>query len=63
MIAHWDEVEAGRGEAGHIGGEWKDLGAAAGTKTVGVSRIRIDPGNGRPHHRLEDSTTTESRKG
>ena len=52
MIAHWDEVESGRAEAGHIAGVWTDLGAAAGTKTVGVSRIRVDPGKwSTPFHR------------
>ena len=44
MIAHWDEAESGRAEAGHIAGEWTDLGVAAGTKTVGVCRIKVDPG-------------------
>ena len=41
MICHWDEVETGRAEAGHIAGEWTDLGTSAGTKTVGLCRIRI----------------------
>ena len=36
VIAHWDEAESGRAEAGHLAGEWTDLGVAAGTKTVGV---------------------------
>jgi uncharacterized cupin superfamily protein len=44
VICHWDEVESGRAEAGHIAGEWTDLGAGAETKTVGLCRIRIDPG-------------------
>jgi hypothetical protein len=30
VIAHWDEAESGRAEAGHIAGEWTDLGVAAG---------------------------------
>jgi uncharacterized cupin superfamily protein len=52
VIAHWDDVEAGRREAGHIGGAWSGLGAAAGTKTVGVNRIRVDPGKwSTPFHR------------
>ena len=52
MICHWDEVETGRGEAGHIAGDWSDLGRAAGTKTVGLKRIRIDPGRwSTPLHR------------
>ena len=52
MIAHWDEAESGRAEAGHIAGEWTDLGVAAGTKTVGVCRIKVDPGKwSTPLHR------------
>ena len=52
MICHWDEVACGRAEAGHIAGEWTDLGVAAGTKTVGLNRIRIDPGKwSTPFHR------------
>ena len=52
MIAHWDEAGSGRAEAGHIGGEWTDLGNAAGTKTVGVCRIKVDPGRwSTPFHR------------
>ena len=34
MIAHWDEAESGRAEAGHIAGEWTDLGVAAGKRWV-----------------------------
>ena len=52
MIAHWDETESGRAEAGHIGGEWADLGRAAGTRTVGLCRIRVDRGRWwTPFHR------------
>lgn len=52
MICHWDEVASGRAEAGHIAGEWTDLGAAAGTQTVGLNRIQIDPGKwSTPFHR------------
>jgi uncharacterized cupin superfamily protein len=52
VICHWDEVESGRAEAGHIAGEWTDLGVAAGTKTVGLCRIRVDPGRwSTPFHR------------
>ena len=52
MIAHWDEAGSGRAKAGHIGGEWTDLGNAAGTKTVGVCRIKVDPGRwSTPFHR------------
>ena len=52
MIAHWDEAESGRAEAGHLAGLWTDLGAAAGTQRVGVCRIQIDPGKwSTPFHR------------
>ncbi len=42
--AHWDEVEGEHFERGHIAATWTDLGSAAGSVTVGVHRIRIDPG-------------------
>jgi uncharacterized cupin superfamily protein len=52
VLAHWDEVESGRGETGHLGGEWSNLGSAAGTQTVGLKRIRVDPGKwSTPYHR------------
>jgi uncharacterized cupin superfamily protein len=52
VIAHWDDVESGRAEAGHIAGLWTDLGSAAGTKTIGVCRIQVDPGRwSTPVHR------------
>ena len=52
MIAHWDEARSGRAEAGHIAGVWTDLGQAAGTRTVGVKRIQVDPGKwSTPFHR------------
>ncbi|MBA2385388.1 MAG: cupin domain-containing protein [Actinobacteria bacterium] len=52
MLAHWDEVERGRGETGHLGGEWSNLGSAAGTRKVGLKRIRVDPGKwSTPYHR------------
>jgi uncharacterized cupin superfamily protein len=44
MIAHWDEVEGERGEVGHLVSTWYDLGEAAGSVTVGLQRIQIDPG-------------------
>lgn len=43
-IAHWDEVEAERFEAGHISGAWSDLGTAAGSVGVGVNRIVLESG-------------------
>jgi uncharacterized cupin superfamily protein len=52
VLAHWDEVESGCGETGHLGGEWSDLGSSAGTQTVGLKRIRVDPGKwSTPYHR------------
>jgi uncharacterized cupin superfamily protein len=52
VLAHWDEVEGGRAEAGHLAGHWRNLGRAAGSKTVGVKRIQIDPGKwSTPLHR------------
>jgi uncharacterized cupin superfamily protein len=44
VIARWDEVEGERAEQGHLAGTWFDLGTAAGTRNVGVTRIRVDPG-------------------
>jgi len=43
-VANWDDVEPRRGELGHIGGNWRNLGRAAGSVGVGVTRIDIDPG-------------------
>ena len=43
MIAHWDDVDKDRAEVGHLGAIWINLGVAAGTKTVGVNRIQINP--------------------
>jgi uncharacterized cupin superfamily protein len=44
VIAHWDEVESRHLEKGPMAATWQRLGDAAGTKTVGVNRMRIDPG-------------------
>ena len=43
-VAHWDDVEGERRERGHIAGAWRDLGEAAGSVTVGLQRIEVDPG-------------------
>lgn len=43
MISHWDEVRSSRGERGHIAGTWQSLTGRA-SQTVGVKRIRVDPG-------------------
>src|SRR5262249_56205625 len=42
--AHWDEAESHRGANGEIDATWQRLGAAAGTRHVGVSRVRVAPG-------------------
>ena len=43
MISYWDEVESSRGERGHIAGSWQSL-TGRSSQTVGVKRIRVDPG-------------------
>lgn len=43
-LAHWDEVEEHRLAAGEMDAVWQALGAAAGTKGVGVNRVRVAPG-------------------
>jgi uncharacterized cupin superfamily protein len=43
-VAHWDDVEGYRREAGHLAGTWYDLGSAAGSVGVGLKRIQVDPG-------------------
>jgi uncharacterized cupin superfamily protein len=43
-VAQWDEAESEVGEVGHLGGTWTDLGAAAGSVTLGVNRIQVQPG-------------------
>ena len=44
MIAHWDDVEADVIDKGPLGFTTYDLGTAAGTKNVGVTRARVNPG-------------------
>ena len=43
-LAHWDKVAVERRESGHISGNWRRLGAAAGAESIGLSRIQINPG-------------------
>jgi uncharacterized cupin superfamily protein len=45
-VVHWDEAGELRRhlETGHLAGTWTDLGTLAGSVTVGVERIEIDPG-------------------
>ena len=44
QVAHWDEVEPYRRETGHLAGDWYDLGRGADCVSVGLKRIRVDPG-------------------
>lgn len=43
MISHWDDRPTWRGERDHIAGTWQSL-TGRESKTVGVKRIRVDPG-------------------
>jgi uncharacterized cupin superfamily protein len=43
-LAHWDEVEWRRRAKGELDAEWQRLGEAAGTRGVGVNRVRVAPG-------------------
>ena len=43
-VAHWDEVESHHRSKGEMGATWQAVGNAAGTVTVGVNRIRVEPG-------------------
>lgn len=43
MISHWDEAPTWRGERGHIAGTWSRL-TGSESRSVGLKRIRIDPG-------------------
>src|SRR5215831_17112826 len=43
-VAHWDEVEGHRNAKGEMDATWQWLGNAAGTRRVGVNRVRVAPG-------------------
>jgi uncharacterized cupin superfamily protein len=43
-IAHWDDVDGHRRAKGELDATWQFLGRAAGTRDVGVNRVRIAPG-------------------
>jgi uncharacterized cupin superfamily protein len=43
-IAHRDDVDAHRVTKGEMDATWQWLGRAAGTKTVGVNIVRVEPG-------------------
>jgi uncharacterized cupin superfamily protein len=44
VIVHWDDVAPARVEEGELASDWWRLGEAAGSRRIGVSRIRIDAG-------------------
>jgi uncharacterized cupin superfamily protein len=43
-LSHWDEVESFRSAKGEMDATWQRLGDAAGTRAVGVNRVRVEPG-------------------
>ena len=43
-LAHWDDVESHRRAKGEMDATWQRLGDAAGTKGVGLNRVRVAPG-------------------
>ena len=43
-VAHWDEVEWRHSAKGEMDAEWQAVGDAAGTRAVGVRRVRVAPG-------------------
>jgi uncharacterized cupin superfamily protein len=44
VLAHWDEVETFRRSKGQMEATWQRFGDAAGTRGVGVNRVRVEPG-------------------
>src|SRR5262245_14919749 len=43
-VAHWDDVERRQSAKGEMDATWQFLGRAAGTKTIGMNRVRVAPG-------------------
>lgn len=43
-FAHWDAVESFRRAKGEMDAAWQRLGAVAGARGVGMSRVRVEPG-------------------
>jgi uncharacterized cupin superfamily protein len=43
-VAHWDDVEGHRRANGEMDATWQLLGDAAGTRGVGVNKVRVEPG-------------------
>lgn len=44
-LAHWDDIEGHRLAKGEMDATWRRLGKPAGAKTVGVNRVRVEPGH------------------
>src|SRR2546429_8277501 len=43
QVVHWADVEGFRADEGAFRSTWTDLGRAAGSVTVGVKRVQVDP--------------------
>jgi uncharacterized cupin superfamily protein len=43
-VAHWDDVESHHRATGEMDATWQLLGEAAGTRGVGMNRVRVEPG-------------------
>ena len=54
MISYWDELPWQRMERGHIAGDWQSL-TGDRSVTVGVKRIRVDPGKWSTPAHVENS--------
>lgn len=53
-VRHWDELSWSRRESGHIAGSWQSLPGDLSV-TVGVQRVRIDPGRWSTPAHVENS--------
>ena len=42
-VVHWDKALGRRIEVGPFRGDWTDLGRSAGSRDIGVRRLRLDP--------------------
>ena len=43
-VAHWDDARSRLRDDGYLEAHWSDLGRACGSQTVGVKRLRMEPG-------------------
>ena len=43
-LVHWDDVGSNRRTKGEMDATWQRLGDAAGTKGVGLNKVRVAPG-------------------